>query len=124
MPRLGAKWRRCADESRFKGANALELHSIARETQIRGDPATGDVTICDSDVRFHRALGDVTGSALLSFVMFTAIEALQPAANLLVLRFRAQSRSQDRLSIYREGYAQALALLKSETQCRADPPAV
>ena len=47
-----------------------------------------DVEFCASDVRFHRAIADATHNAVLKFVMFTVIEALQPIENMVVFRVR------------------------------------
>lgn len=56
------------------------------EKQLSGD--LSDEAFCASDVRFHRALVDAAGNRMLQLVMVTVIEALQPAMNMVVFRFR------------------------------------
>lgn len=65
-----------------------QLKAMAAELELQRDPALSDVDFCASDVRFHRALVDATHNPVLQFVMFAVIEALQPAANLVIFRFR------------------------------------
>ena len=43
---------------------------------------------CAADVRFHRAIADASHNRMLSFIMYTLIEALQPVANMIAYRFR------------------------------------
>jgi len=43
---------------------------------------------CAADVRFHRAIAEASHNRMLSFVMYTLIEALQPVANMIAYRFR------------------------------------
>jgi DNA-binding FadR family transcriptional regulator len=69
-----------------------QLLIMAEEIEKQKDPATTDVEFCASDVRFHRALVDATGNPVLQFVMFAVIEALQPATNLVIFRFREREK--------------------------------
>jgi len=64
------------------------LRTMAEEIERQRNRETTDVDFCASDVRFHRALVDATGNPVLQFVMFAVIEALQPATNLVIFRFR------------------------------------
>lgn len=68
------------------------LQTMAEEIQVQKNPATTDVDFCASDVRFHRAMVDATGNPVLQFVMFAVIEALQPATNLVIFRFREREK--------------------------------
>jgi DNA-binding FadR family transcriptional regulator len=43
---------------------------------------------CAADVRFHRAIADASHNKMLSFIMYTLIEALQPVSNMIAYRFR------------------------------------
>ncbi len=69
-----------------------QLQIMAEEIERQKDPATTDVEFCASDVRFHRALVDATRNPVLQFVMFAVIEALQPATNLVIFRFREREK--------------------------------
>ena len=69
-----------------------QLQTMAEEIERQKDPATTDVEFCASDVRFHRALVDATRNPVLQFVMFAVIEALQPATNLVIFRFRERKK--------------------------------
>ena len=68
------------------------LLALAEEIERQKNPATTDVDFCASDVRFHRALVDATRNPVLQFVMFAVIEALQPATNLVIFRFRERDK--------------------------------
>ena len=68
------------------------LLTMAEEIKRQKDPETSDVDFCASDVRFHRALVDATGNPVMQFVMFAVIEALQPATNLVIFRFREREK--------------------------------
>lgn len=68
------------------------LLAMAKEIKRQNNPKTTDVDFCASDVRFHRALVDATGNSVLQFVMFAVIEALQPATNLVIFRFRERKK--------------------------------
>jgi GntR family transcriptional repressor for pyruvate dehydrogenase complex len=68
------------------------LLTMAEEIKRQKNPETTDVDFCASDVRFHRALVDATGNPVMQFVMFAVIEALQPATNLVIFRFREREK--------------------------------
>jgi DNA-binding FadR family transcriptional regulator len=68
------------------------MAAMAKELERQRDPETSDVDFCASDVRFHRALVDATRNPVLQFVMFSVIEALQPATNLVIFQFRERDK--------------------------------
>ena len=68
------------------------LQAMAAEIKKQKNPETTDVDFCASDVRFHRAVVDATQNPVLQFVMFAVIEALQPATNLVIFRFRERKK--------------------------------
>ncbi len=68
------------------------LLALAAEIEKQKNPKTTDVDFCASDVRFHRALVDATRNPVLQFVMYAVIEALQPATNLVIFRFRERGK--------------------------------
>ena len=65
-----------------------ELAAMDREIEVQRQSSISDEDFCASDVRFHRAIADATHNAILKFVMFTVIEALQPIENMVVFRVR------------------------------------
>lgn len=79
---------------RLAAENREEAHllAMAKEIEKQKDPDVSDVDFCASDVRFHRALVDATRNPVLQFVMFSVIEALQPATNLVIFRFREREK--------------------------------
>ncbi|WP_372395563.1 FadR/GntR family transcriptional regulator [Azospirillum sp. HJ39] len=64
------------------------LDRMRRELAHQRDVALSDEEFCASDVRFHRALVDAAGNALLSFLMHAVVEALQPVSNMVIFRVR------------------------------------
>lgn len=68
--------------------NEANLAAMQAELEHQRNPELSDSDFCASDVRFHRALVDATQNAVLQFLMFAVIEALQPVANLVVFRYR------------------------------------
>ncbi len=64
------------------------LSQLATELRIQKSPELNDEEFCASDVRFHRAIVDATQNPVIAFMMFAIIEALQPATNLIIFRFR------------------------------------
>ena len=90
-----------------------ELDAMAREVEVQRDASISDEDFCASDVRFHRAIADATRNAVLKFVMFTVIEALQPIENMVVFRVREREvivrQHEDILAALRAGDAEAAA---------------
>lgn len=68
------------------------LVAMAAELEIQSDPELSNADFCASDVRFHRTLVDATQNPMLRFIMFAVVEALQPAANMVVFRFQERRR--------------------------------
>jgi GntR family transcriptional regulator, transcriptional repressor for pyruvate dehydrogenase complex len=64
------------------------LDTMRRELKSQRDPALSDEEFCASDIRFHRALVDAGGNALLQFLMHAVVEALQPVSNMIIFRVR------------------------------------
>ncbi len=58
------------------------------ELERQRNAALTDEEFCASDVRFHRALVDAGGNALLGFLMHAVVEALQPVSNMIIFRVR------------------------------------
>ena len=68
-----------------------QLHQLAEELATQQDPALEAEQFCASDVRFHRIIAEASGNRLLSFIMCSVIEALQPISNMVTFRFRQRS---------------------------------
>ena len=64
------------------------LESLAREIDAQRDPSIADTEFCASDVRFHRTLVECARNPALEFAAAGIIEALQPAINMIVVRYR------------------------------------
>jgi DNA-binding FadR family transcriptional regulator len=69
-------------------ATADDLASLRHELSIQKDEALSPEAFCASDVKFHRAIANATGNRMLSFVMYTVIEAVQPISNMLYYKQR------------------------------------
>ncbi|CBS88336.1 FadR/GntR family transcriptional regulator [Azospirillum lipoferum] len=67
---------------------AAPLATMREELARQGEAALTDEEFCASDVRFHRALVDAAGNALLSYLMHAVVEALQPVSNMIIYRVR------------------------------------
>ncbi|WP_286237322.1 FadR/GntR family transcriptional regulator [Neptuniibacter halophilus] len=64
----------------------LQKMQQALATQL--DSGISPEQFCAADVELHRALADASHNPMLSFIMYTQIEALQPVANMITYRFR------------------------------------
>ena len=64
------------------------LDLMALEIDIQSNPELSDIDFCASDVRFHRALIDASENPVMRFLLSGVLEALQPATNLIIFRFR------------------------------------
>ena len=64
----------------------IELMQLELQQQL--DNTISPEQFCAADVRFHRAIADASHNRMLSFIMYTLIEALQPVANMIAYRFR------------------------------------
>lgn len=65
-----------------------DLNIMETELQRQNDASISPEEFCAADVSFHRAIANATHNKMLSFVMFTMIEALQPVANMITFRFK------------------------------------
>lgn len=64
------------------------LSTLQQELDQQQSESLTDEDFCASDVRFHRALVDACQNAMLQFLMYAVIEAMQPVTNMVVVRFR------------------------------------
>lgn len=82
------------------------LAAMRAEIARQRDRSLSDEDYCKSDVRFHRALVDATGNALLKFLMHAVVEALQPVSN--TLTYRVHDRTS--LAAYHQRIVDALEI--------------
>lgn len=68
-----------------------QLKQLQQELASQQDNELTAEQFCASDVRFHRLIAEASGNPLLSFIMFSVIEALQPISNMVTFRFRERS---------------------------------
>lgn len=73
----------------------IHLDAMRVEIAIQETPNMIDEDFCSSDVRFHRALVDASGNAMLRFMMSSVIEATQPIVNLIVFPFWDKKKTID-----------------------------
>ena len=75
---------------RLAAQNRTDAHLAALEAEIalQKTAAVSDQDFCASDVRFHRAVVDAAGNALLRFLMNAVVEALMPVSNMIIFRVR------------------------------------
>ena len=71
-----------------KNPDKSVLAQLKQELDNQQDDSLTDEEFCASDVRFHRALVDACQNAMLQFLMYAVIEAMQPVTNMVVFRFR------------------------------------
>lgn len=69
----------------------VQLEALQQELAIQQDEALSPEEFCASDVRFHRIIAEASGNQLLSFIMASVVEALQPVSNMVTFRFRERS---------------------------------
>lgn len=67
-----------------------DLTAMEAALQRQEDESISPEAFCAADVEFHRVIADACGNRMLSFVMYTLIEALQPVANMIVYRYRVR----------------------------------
>ena len=91
------------------------LQMLAREIEVQSDPAIEDTEFCASDVRFHRTLVECAGNPALEFAATGIIEALQPAINMVVFRFRDRRQ----VAAQHERIRDALEARDGEAACAA-----
>lgn len=68
-----------------------QLNQLQQELLFQQSSTLSPEEFCASDVRFHRIIAEASGNRLLSFIMFSIIEALQPISNMVTFRFRERS---------------------------------
>lgn len=68
-----------------------QLEQLKLELLQQQDDSLSPEEFCASDVRFHRLIAEASGNPLLSFIMHSVIEALQPVSNMVTFRFRERS---------------------------------
>lgn len=68
-----------------------QLEELEQELIKQQDDSLTPQEFCAADVRFHRQIAEASGNPLLSFIMFSVIEALQPISNMVTFRFRERS---------------------------------
>ncbi len=68
-----------------------QLGQLELELMQQQDNSLSPEEFCASDVRFHRLIAEASGNPLLSFIMLSVIEALQPVSNMVTFRFRERS---------------------------------
>lgn len=65
-----------------------DLTRLETELERQRDINISPEEFCSADVSFHRAIAEASHNRMLSFVMYTLIEALQPVANMITFHFR------------------------------------
>lgn len=75
---------RLAAQNPDKSVLALLRQELAQQES----ESLTDEDFCTSDVRFHRGIVDACENAMLQFLMYAVIEAMQPVTNMVVYRFR------------------------------------
>jgi DNA-binding FadR family transcriptional regulator len=69
-----------------------DLAALRAALDEQRDPTLSDEAFCAADVRFHRAVVEAAGNAMLGFQMVGVVEALQPVLNMIINRVRARDR--------------------------------
>jgi hypothetical protein len=72
-----------------------QLQVMHEEISRQREPTLSDQDFCASDVRFHRTLIAAAHNPALDLASAGVIEALQPAINLMVFRFRDRAQVAD-----------------------------
>ncbi|MGB0466307.1 MAG: FadR/GntR family transcriptional regulator [Pontibacterium sp.] len=91
------------------------LSALQDELRLQQDANITAEAFCASDVRFHRIIADATGNRMLSFVMYTMIEALQPVANMIAYHFRER----EVIAGQHQRLLEALTKQDAEAACQA-----
>ncbi|MGB0204204.1 MAG: FadR/GntR family transcriptional regulator [Neptuniibacter sp.] len=71
-------------------ASGDDIKNMEAALNTQEDPSISPEAFCAADVQFHRAIADATGNRMLSFVMYSLIEGLQPVANMIAYHYRAR----------------------------------
>ena len=65
-----------------------DLDAMSIEIELQRKTSLTDEEFCAADVRFHRALVNAGGNAVMTFLMHSVVEALQPISNMVIFRVR------------------------------------
>lgn len=71
-------------------ATAEDFENMEKALRVQEDSSISPEAFCAADVQFHRAIVNATGNRMLSFVMYSLIEGLQPVANMIAYHYRAR----------------------------------
>ncbi|MFY0677653.1 MAG: FadR family transcriptional regulator [Neptuniibacter sp.] len=71
-------------------ATAADFENMENALRVQEDISISPEAFCAADVQFHRTIVDATGNRMLSFVMYSLIEGLQPVANMIAYHYRAR----------------------------------
>ena len=96
-----------------------DIEQLEQELQVQMQPDISAEDFCASDVRFHRLIANASHNKMLSFVMFTLIESLQPVANMIAYRYQKRDiitqQHTDMLSaIHKQNAAEACKVLEQQ----------
>lgn len=75
--------------------SAEDIAAMRAQIARQRDPALSGEDFCAADVAFHRALVNAAGNPVITFMMHTVIEALQPVSNMVIYRFRDRTLAAD-----------------------------
>ncbi|MGH1461042.1 MAG: FadR/GntR family transcriptional regulator [Neptuniibacter sp.] len=67
-----------------------DIEKMEAALLIQQDPSISPEEFCAADVQFHRAIANACGNRMLSFVMYSLIEGLQPVANMIAYHYRVR----------------------------------
>jgi len=73
-----------------QNATASDIEAMRKALNVQEDSSISPEEFCAADVQFHRAIADATGNRMLSFVMYSLIEGLQPVANMIAYHFQVR----------------------------------
>jgi DNA-binding FadR family transcriptional regulator len=75
---------------RLAASNRTDAHlsTMREEIKLQRQSAISDQDFCASDVRFHRAVADAAGNAIVSLLMYVVIEGLMPVSNMIIVHVR------------------------------------
>ena len=68
-----------------------DIEQLETTLKTQANEALSAEELCVSDVQFHRQIANATGNKMMSYLMSSVIEALQPATNLAAFRHRSHA---------------------------------
>ncbi len=71
-----------------ENATPEDISALKAELAIQSQESLSAEAFCASDVKFHRTIANATQNRMLSFVMYTVIEAVQPISNMMAYKWR------------------------------------